>query len=154
MNWTKRFTGLLILGVVFIASCKKEDDPSDYTEEQKIEIKSYIAAKGWDADSTSSGLYYVVDREGTGKRPSQYSDVLIRYKGELLNGTVFDESTSGARLNLSRVIEGWKEGVPKFKEGGHGWLLIPSRLGYGNQTQGAIPSNSVLIFEIYLDEVF
>lgn len=153
----KLYTGLfigLLGGLILISSCKKEEDTTDYSAIDKKEIQNFIAAKGWDADSTSSGLYYVIDREGTGKRPNQYSDVLIRYKGELLSGSVFDEANSGVRLNLSQVIDGWTEGVPKFKEGGHGWLLIPSALGYGNQATGSIPANSVLIFEIYLDEVF
>ena len=154
MRFIKGLLGVMIFGLIFTASCKKEEDPTNYDAEDKKAIQDYISANNLDADSTSSGLYYVTIKEGTGKSPSQYSDVMIRYRGELLNGSVFDESNSGVRLNLSQVIQGWTEGVQQFKEGGHGWLLIPSSLGYGNQATGSIPANSVLVFEIHLDEVF
>jgi FKBP-type peptidyl-prolyl cis-trans isomerase len=34
-------------------------------------------------------------------------------------------------FGLQQVIKGWTEGIPYFKEGGSGVLLIPSSLGYG-----------------------
>lgn len=145
---------ICIVGLVLLGSCKKAEDPVDYVEVDEKIIQDYIAANNLDADSTSSGLYYVMETIGTGKSPSQYSDIQIKYKGYLTNGTVFDESTDGIRINLSSVISGWEEGVQLFKEGGEGILLIPSRLGYGNQEAGDIPANSVLIFEIKLEEVY
>jgi FKBP-type peptidyl-prolyl cis-trans isomerase FkpA len=39
---------------------------------------------------------------------------------------------------LQQVIKGWTEGIPYFKEGGSGVLLIPSSLGYGSSTRGPI----------------
>ena len=51
------------------------------------------------------------------------------------------------------MIEGWKEGIPYFKEGGVGKLLIPSALGYGPNGNSGIPPNSVLIFDIGLIDV-
>ncbi len=145
---------VFILGLIFLGSCKKEEEPIDYIAVDKKIIQDYITANSLDADSTSSGLYYVIEKLGTGKRPGQYSDVKIKYKGYLSDGSVFDESTAGIRLNLSSVISGWQEGVPFFKEGGEGILLIPSHLGYGNQATGSIPAHSVLIFEIKLEEVY
>ncbi|MFT5877556.1 MAG: FKBP-type peptidyl-prolyl cis-trans isomerase FkpA [Salibacteraceae bacterium] len=154
MRFFQLFVGLVLLGVVSFGSCKKDEDPTDYTTIDKRIIQEYIAANNIDADSTASGLYYVIDKVGVGKTPSLYSDVKIRYKGYLTSGEVFDESNSGVRLNLSQVIAGWTEGVQKFKEGGEGLLLIPSNLGYGNTATGSIPANAVLIFEIKLDEVY
>jgi FKBP-type peptidyl-prolyl cis-trans isomerase FkpA len=82
------------------------------------------------------------------------STVTVAYKGYLTDGTVFDESDSnGITFSLRNVIQGWQEGIPLFKEGGSGMLLIPSALGYGSSSQGQIPANSVLIFEITLIDV-
>ncbi|MEI6409778.1 MAG: FKBP-type peptidyl-prolyl cis-trans isomerase [Bacteroidota bacterium] len=55
-----------------------------------------------------------------------------------------------ATFPLSSLIKGWQEGIPLLKKGGKGTFFIPSALGYGSQDQGAIPANSVLIFEITL----
>ena len=84
-------------------------------------------------------------------QPTSSSYVTVVYKGYLTDGNVFDQSKStGLGISLTNVIKGWQEGIPYFKVGGKGKLLIPSALGYGAQTQGNIPANSVLIFDITL----
>jgi FKBP-type peptidyl-prolyl cis-trans isomerase FkpA len=117
-------------------------------------ITQYISDHKLSAQSNSDGLYYVINNAGTGAQPSGSSNVTVSYKGYLPNGSVFDQTTSsGATFNLANVIKGWQEGIPLFKKGGNGMLLIPSALGYGSQAQGSIPANSVLIFEITLINV-
>jgi FKBP-type peptidyl-prolyl cis-trans isomerase FkpA len=67
---------------------------------------------------------------------------------------VFDESGSdGIVFPLNGVIEGWTEGIPYFKEGGSGKLLVPSALAYGRQGSGSIAPNTVLIFDVELIDV-
>ncbi len=142
----------LFLGLVFsFSSCKKK-----LTQEEADEkiIKQYISDKGLSAKATGSGLYYVIDTEGTGDHPNINSTVTVVYRGTLTDGTEFDKSsTSGASFKLSSVIKGWQEGIPLFKKGGKGKLLIPSALGYGNQATGKIPASSVLIFDVELLDV-
>lgn len=75
----------------------------------------------------------------------------MAYKGYFTNGKVFDKSEdSGISFGLQQVIKGWTEGIPFFKEGGSGLLLIPAHLGYGSNDRGPIPGGSVLIFEVKL----
>ncbi len=147
----------LLAGLVAIAlfsGCKK-DKEEDFTERDQQIIKQYIADHNLDAQSTTSGLHYVIETQGTGPQPSSDSDVRVKYKGYLPSGAIFDQSSSsGSKFNLTQVIKGWQEGIPKFKEGGSGILLIPSALGYGDRATGDIPANAVLIFEIDLLEVY
>lgn len=134
-----------------IAACKKKITQA---ESDKQTIEKYISDNKLSARSTSSGLYYVVDVEGSGINPSLSSNVTVIYRGTLTNGTEFDKSSSsGSTFLLSNTIKGWQEGIPLFKKGGKGKLLIPSELAYGSQSVGKIPSNSVLIFEIELLDV-
>jgi FKBP-type peptidyl-prolyl cis-trans isomerase FkpA len=134
-----------------LCSCKKKISQEEADE--KI-IKQYISDKGLNAKATGSGLYYVVDAEGTGDKPNINSTVTVVYRGTLTNGTEFDKSSStGATFLLSNVIKGWQEGIPLYKKGGKGKLLIPSALGYGNQATGKIPASSVLIFDVELLDV-
>ncbi len=139
---------ILSLSVFFLFSCKKDIDTLNQEE-----IEKFIGEYNLPASSTSSGLYYVIDEEGSGKRPDSNSDVKVKYNGYFTDGKLFDQSTSGITFNLQSVIPGWTEGIPLFKEGGRGMLLIPSKLGYGDRTVGSIPPNSVLIFDIELIEV-
>ncbi len=123
------------------------------TKDREI-ILNYIAEQELDATSTGTGLYYTQDEVGTGEDCNAFSTVTVAYKGYLPNGEVFDQSPDdGITFGLQNVIEGWTEGIPYFKEGGKGTLLIPSKLGYGDQKTGSIPKNSVLIFDIHLIDV-
>ena len=118
-------------------------------------ITQYIADNNLTtAKATGSGLYYVVTTQGQGLQPSATSNVTVKYKGMLTNGSVFDETSNiGLAFNLGGVIKGWQEGIPLFNKGGKGKLLIPSALGYGNQAQPKIPANSVLIFDVELLDI-
>lgn len=138
---------ILLLG----ASCEKNISTEEQFKKDIAEIKEYIAEHNLDAIKTETGLHYVINELGSGNHPGSNDKVTVRYKGYLLNGTQFDQSEEeGITFNLQQVIKGWTEGIPKFKEGGKGILLIPSKLGYGDKKQGSIPPNSVLIFDISL----
>ena len=144
--------GILILLLVTYSSCKKE--AVDYSQIDEDIITQYIADNNLTAIATGTGLYYVIDAPGTGAQPSSQSTVTVAYKGYLTNGSVFDESASaGISFSLTSVIQGWQEGIPYFKEGGSGILLIPSALGYGSEAKSGIPANSVLIFDVGLIDV-
>ena len=146
----KSISLFLLIGVIFTA-CNKEEKQAALDEEI---ITNYISDNNLNAISTGSGLYIVISNEGTGESCNASSNVIVDYKGYLTNGTIFDESTSaGITCNLGNMITGWTEGIPYFREGGNGILLIPSALGYGDQANGGIPANSVLIFDISLLEV-
>ncbi len=125
-------------------------------EEHLDDIREYIAGNNIDAIETESGLFYSITNEGNGAKPTENSDVRVNYRGQLLEGNVFDqhESQEGLRLNLQQVIEGWREGLVHFPEGSSGILLVPPSLGYGENRVGNIPPNSVLIFDITLLRVF
>lgn len=106
---------------------------------------------------TSSGLQYIVEKEGEGAQPSAEDEVTVHYTGKLLDGTVFDSSVNRgepATFPLNRVIPGWTEGLQLMKEGGKTVFFIPSDLAYGAQgVPNAIPPLSVLIFEVELIKV-
>ena len=107
--------------------------------------------------TTASGLQYVVEKEGTGAKPTAEDEVTVHYTGKLLNGQVFDSSVNRgepATFPLNRVIPGWTEGVQLMKEGAKYTFFIPSDLAYGPQgVPGAIPPHSTLIFDVELIKV-
>ena len=106
--------------------------------------------------TTESGLQYKIIEAGNDVKPGPQDTVWVRYKGSLLDGTVFDQVSEDAepiRLTLNRVVPGWTEGLQLIGEGGKIDLFIPSELGYGEQGQQTIPGNSVLLFNVELTKV-
>ncbi len=146
-----KYSFLAIITVFFMSCSNDSDKLIDYSAQNEAEIQAYIAENDLDAQRTSSGLYYVINEEGTGKRPTATSVITVSYKGYYTDKTVFDPgSTTGVTFNLQQVIKGWIEGIPFFKEGGSGILLIPAHLAYGSKDYQKVPGGSVLIFEIKL----
>jgi FKBP-type peptidyl-prolyl cis-trans isomerase FkpA len=144
---------LFIVLVSSIEGCSKKENVNQTEVDEKI-ITDYIIANKIDAKPTGTGLYYLIETQGTGIQPDLASSVTVKYKGYLVDGTVFDQTTNtGATFGLSNVIKGWQEGIPLFKRGGKGKLFIPSALGYGAKAVNKIPANSVLIFDVELLEV-
>lgn len=146
-----KYSFLAIITVFFMSCSNDSEKLIDYSAQNEAEIQAYIAENDLDAQRTSSGLYYVINEEGTGKRPTATSVITVSYKGYYTDKTVFDPgSTTGVTFNLQQVIKGWIEGIPFFKEGGNGILLIPAHLAYGSKDYQKVPGGSVLIFEIKL----
>ncbi len=98
------------------------------------------------------GLYYIIEKMGTGRFVKATDTVTVFYKGRLLGDTaMFDQTAVGkpARFPLSRLIRGWQIGLPLIKEGGTIRLVIPSGLAYSIRTRSPkIPPNSILVFDI------
>jgi FKBP-type peptidyl-prolyl cis-trans isomerase FkpA len=149
----KHYSIVLLLCLAALVGCKKFD-PAKQAELDEAAITQYLADRSLTALTTGSGLHYIIDSLGTGVYPTLASTVTVEYKGTLIDGTTFDQSSAtGATFPLANVIAGWQEGIPFYKEGGRGKLYIPSGLGYGNQANGSIPANSVLIFDVHLINV-
>ncbi len=151
MKTTTIFIALL-LSVFILGSC---DDGGIQSQEDARLIEDYIAENELDAESTASGLYYVIDEPGNDEHPEIGDMIDIVYTGFFLNGEIFDSSNGVAvPVPLNTVIQGWREGIPLFGKGGKGMLLIPSHLAYGTtgSESGAILPNTVILFDIELDD--
>ncbi|MBP6010996.1 MAG: FKBP-type peptidyl-prolyl cis-trans isomerase [Alphaproteobacteria bacterium] len=103
---------------------------------------------------TESGLRYKVLQAGKGTRnPTWASNVQVRYRGTLIDGTVFDEtkpSEPPAEFEAGGVIKGWQEALTMMKEGDKWNVTIPSDLAYGCKGKGSIKPDQVLVFDIEL----
>jgi len=124
------------------------------------EGEAFLAAnaKKPDVKTTKSGLQYQVLVEGKGPKPTAEDMVKVHYKGELLDGTEFDNSHDRgepAVFSLQQVAPGWAEGVQLMPVGSKYKLWIPSDLGYGETGTpgGPIPPNATLVFEVELLDI-
>jgi FKBP-type peptidyl-prolyl cis-trans isomerase FkpA len=135
--------------------------------EEAKQIEAYGAEKGLNLQKTENGLYYVIEKEGTGEATTPGTTMYVHYAGYLLDGKLFDTSlTEVAKANnifsegrpydplpvnvgMGQVIPGWDEGLLLLKKGSKAKFLIPSPLAYGESGAGSmIPSNSILIFDV------
>ncbi|MXN91751.1 FKBP-type peptidylprolyl isomerase [Flavobacterium sp. Sd200] len=116
-------------------------------------------------------IYYLSFREGVGKAPTRGDNVLVNYKGTLLDDTQFElQPFPQTSSSLYGTIEGWQEIIPLFKDGvyvdepnspnppqyqdyGAGVMFLPSDFAYYNTATGDIPAYSPLVFSFKLYSV-
>ena len=126
-------------------------------EKRKMEELMESVAAGF--DKTDSGLRYKILQKGEGKKATKGSMVSVHYKGQLLDGTVFDSSYKRRQpidfnLGIGQVISGWDEGIQLLQVGDKARFVIPSNLAYGERgAGGVIPPNATLIFDVELMNV-
>lgn len=102
-----------------------------------------------------SGLQYKVITAGTGAKPGATDRVKVKYRGSLLDGTVFDETKEEPiTLSVGGVIKGWQEALQLMPVGSKWQLFIPGDLAYGERGGGEkIGPNATLLFDIELIEI-
>ncbi len=127
--------------------------------EAKKTIKAQMEKIAAGYDETPSGLRYKILQEGNGKKATKGSDVSVHYKGQLIDGQVFDSSYQRKqpidfKIGVGQVIPGWDEGIQLLKVGDKARFVIPSNLAYGSQgAGGVIPPDATLIFDVELMDV-
>ena len=150
----RKFLPFIVI-ILMMTGCKKQE--TDYKPIDKAIIEKYLADNSLTAQSTASGLYYIITKAGGLNHPGLTSAVTLKYKGYLTDDTVFDQTLATGlptSFQLSGMIDGWKEGVPLIGIGGKIKLLIPSDLAYGATAKTGIPAHSVLIFDIELIDFY
>ena len=149
------FRSLIVTSMLLLCfGCSSDDEATDFSEANEQEILAYLSDRNLTAEKSQSGLYYIIEEQGSGESPITTSNVTVSYRGYFTDGQTFEESpVEGISFNLTQVIPGWTEGITYFNEGGSGTLLVPSSLAYGNTGRGPIPGGAVILFDIVLISV-
>ena len=134
----------IFLTLCFLSACG--DGVADLT------VEEYIAEKNLETIELDEGVHIAIEAPGNNLKPNINSTITVNYVGMLTNGSVFD-SGSDVTFQLAGLIQGWRIGLKEIGEGGSCTLIIPPNAGYGSQSTGSIPANSVLVFEMDLLEV-
>lgn len=143
---------LLLLAGIAVVLPAESLARSKFTWEEQAQID-----KEWpSSQSTSTGLRYIVLKQGTGDLPKPGDRVSALYAGRLFNGREFDRMSDPKapfvfRIDRGDVIASWDEAFSQMRKGEKRLLIVPAELAYG--TRGSpprIPRNAGLIFEVEL----
>ena len=124
--------------------------------DEKAKQKELLDSVAIGYEETKSGLRYQILQKGSGKQATKGAGVSVHYKGQLLDGTVFDSSYKRKdpidfNVGLGQVIAGWDEGILLLQVGDKARFVIPSNLAYGSAgAGGVIPPDATLIFDVEL----
>lgn len=172
---------ILFIGLIFtVLSCKQKSIPSAVQETKPVEIEQendlanlyqhyhnnpysqlqkdenkiidYIADQELNFQRSPSLLYYHIKKTGAGPYITKSNKIKAHYKGNLINGEVFDSSykrNQPLEFKIGQMIPAWNEVLPKLRKGDSAILLVPSYLAYGpDGFDGYIGPNEALQFEL------
>ena len=156
-----KIMALVLLPLASLAACDKKSDAAtagSYDTSPDAN-KRYLADSAARPGVTKleDGLMYRVIKAGTGQAVQKGSDVVtVFYKGALINGKVFDQTTpeEPAQFQSGALIPGWVEALKLMKTGDTWEIVVPSDLGYGSDGAGdSIPPDQTLVFTMSLTKV-
>jgi FKBP-type peptidyl-prolyl cis-trans isomerase len=163
----KKYFGF-ILSVAFplgfcisLASCLSQEPSGPSFEEQLKKdlatIDAYLATNGINAlKDTDTGVRYVVNSVGTGKKIKADSVLYVSFKEKVMsNGTVISDAKDAyiaTQLNDSRSsLYCWLLILPKLNRGGSVTIYSPSGYAYGTSGSSdgtTLPANSNMIYDM------
>jgi len=134
---------------------EKDEAMKVAAETESVAREAFLAEKYPDAKPTESGMYFIQEKKGKGKKAESGKKVKVHYTGMFLDGSKFDSSVDRGEpieftLGQGQVIPGWDEGIGMMRVGDKAVLVIPSNLAYGPGGRGSIPPSSTLVFEVEL----
>jgi peptidylprolyl isomerase/FKBP-type peptidyl-prolyl cis-trans isomerase FklB len=150
-----------------LGACGRDAAPTgDQEAAENLRAAQFFMASNARADGVRtlpSGVQYKAMLAGPpgGESPDSNDLVSVDYAGSLTDGTVFDSSFERGQPAVFTVEDGMSGSViPGMRDAlqhmsvGDEWLVyIPPQLGYGEDSAGQIPPNSVLIFRLKLLDV-
>jgi len=161
---------LLVAGLVFMTSCKKDNGDQESKEQEQRFFNIFMKSHYPDLTPQASGLYYLENKEGTGISPGDSSWVLINHVAYLLpeekvyntylenvaeDNNILDTAALYGPYKLQNGItnEGFTEGLKMMREGGEATFMFTSDLGYGSKNAGSVTPYTSLKYEVQLLKV-
>ena len=106
-------------------------------------------------EKTLEGIYFKIQKAGTGAKAGKGKNVAVDYKGYLVNGNVFDSSEGREPLAFKtasgQMIPGFDIMVQDMKIGEKRTIVLPPDMAYGDQgAGGVIPGGAYIAFDVEL----
>lgn len=162
-------------GEFFQADYKKTLEKIKKAEDGKI--KAYVAENDLKTQTSASGLVYIISAKGNAERPALGDTIMVNYTGKLTKKgadgkyRVFDTSDEKVakeakvfqagrpygptKMLYGQTVPGFTEALTLVGVGGKVSVVIPSKLGYGEQgiPQIGVGPYTPLAFDIEVTKI-
>jgi FKBP-type peptidyl-prolyl cis-trans isomerase len=150
------FRALALVSLAAVFGCTGTDSTGSLATVEETTFAPSLGVDIPNSRRTTNGEYIRDISVGTGPEVVAGQLLTVRYTLWLSNGTAIESNVSAAsgypfHLGQHDVITGWDEGIPGMRVGGKRQLVIPPSLAYGANSQGSIPGNSVLVFNVQIE---
>ncbi len=125
---------------------------------EEEQIKDLIRRYQWKMNATGTGLRYLIDSTGTGRKIKYGDKLTLKYTIRLLNGDVVKTSDETGPMQFvagkGGVESGLEEGILMMRKGDKAKFILPSHLAFGLLGDGEkIPPRTALIYEVEISDI-
>jgi FKBP-type peptidyl-prolyl cis-trans isomerase len=153
----KKWALVFALVSMLFVGCKDDEDPNAQLNAELKLIDERLNELGLSDNvlyDNNNGLRFVIHHYGQGAPPHLGQNVKVtNVTGRLFSdGSAF--TTEGINTKLDNVIpEGLRYSLGALLEGTSATVYMPSKYGYGKNGATGVPSNSILVYDIFLEDV-
>ena len=124
-------------------------------DEEAKKIDTFVVHRGWQMQTSRSGLRYMIYRNGQGEKAVTGKVAKLAYTVSLLNDTVlYSSDRSGPktfRLGQGSVEPGLEEGTLLMCTGDKARFIMPPHLAHGLSGDGGrIPKRTIILYDVEL----
>lgn len=143
----------LLLAIVSL-SCQDLEMPDDQLSREVQEIDAYLEANVTDYIAyDQSGIRLVIHQHGFLPPVHKGQKLRARVRGKLFsNGNYFTDVTFNSLLD-SIGGPGLQYAIASLMVGGEASIYVPSKYAFGTMTTNDIPANSIIVYEVKLQEI-
>jgi FKBP-type peptidyl-prolyl cis-trans isomerase FklB len=97
------------------------------------------------------GLQYRIVHEGTGEKPATNDLIVVKYRGNFVDGKEFDRSEHFLTRS-DGGMKGWQDALQRMRVSSKWVIFVPSQLGFGHEGEPGhdIGPDATLIYELEL----
>jgi FKBP-type peptidyl-prolyl cis-trans isomerase FklB len=123
------------------------------SEKNKADGEAFLTknAKADGVKTLPDGLQYRIVQEGTGEKPATNDLIIIKYRGNFVDGKEFDRSEHFL-TKTDGGMKGWQDALQRMNVGSKWVIFVPSELGFGHEGEPGhqIGPDAALIYELEL----
>jgi FKBP-type peptidyl-prolyl cis-trans isomerase len=123
------------------------------SEKNKTDGEAFLAknAKADGIKILPDGLQYRVVEEGSGEKPTTNDLIIVKYRGNFVDGKEFDRSEHFLTKS-DGGMKGWQDALQRMRVGSRWVVFIPAEIGFGHEGEPGhyIGPDATLIYELEL----
>lgn len=161
----------VLLAIPYLVGCQEQSKPQRrVTQADLIEanrnlvnqdasrIKQWIEDKQLPFEESQTGLWYHIDTKGKGALAKKGQVVSLKFKLQLLDGTIcYSSDSTGVKrflIGQGGVESGLEEAVLMLRKGDSAQFILPPHLAYGLVGDNdKVPARATVLYDVYVVDI-
>jgi peptidylprolyl isomerase len=124
--------------------------------QEPVDLQTFLEENNITVEPTEDGIYFIPEKQGSGKSPAAGQMVSIHLTVSLVDGTrIFSSHDRGEPIEFEFGkkfdTEGLEKGIGMMKKGGKAKVIVPSEMAYGAESRGnLVDAYSTIVYDIEL----